>query len=183
MVVVSDTSVLIDLERGSLLTASFRLRCGFAVPDLLYERELKPFGGADLRKRGLRVEALDGSRVALALGYRRSHAGVSLPDTFALALAKSNAWMLLTGDAELRQLAEHELVDCHGILWVLDRLFEENVATEHTLHAGLQAISSHPRCRLPQIEVQRRLTAWKNRSGTTSGALSCVSRETRTRRT
>ena len=40
MVVVSDTSVLLDLERGSLLTAAFRLSCEFAVPDLLFEREL-----------------------------------------------------------------------------------------------------------------------------------------------
>ena len=161
MVVVSDTSVLIDLERGSLLTASFRLGCGFAVPDVLYERELKPFGGDDLRRRGLRVEALDSAGVSLALGYRRSRAGLSLPDAFALALAKSNAWMLLTGDADLRQLAEREVVVCHGILWLLDRMFEERVAGRHTLHAGLQAMSSHPRCRLPRVEVQRRLTAWR----------------------
>ena len=165
MVVVSDTSVLIDLEKGSLLTAGFRLGCGFTVPDLLYERELKPFGGDDLRKRGLRVEALDGAGVALALGYRRAHAGLSLPDTFALALAKSNAWVLLTGDAELRRLAEDELVDCHGILWLLDRMFEERVASRDALHAGLQAMSSHPRSRLPRVEVQRRLTVWKKRSG------------------
>ncbi len=164
MVVVSDTSVLIDLERGSLLTASFRLRYGFAVPDMLYENELKPFGGDDLRKRGLRVEALDDVGVALALGYRRSHIGLSLPDTFALALTKCNGWMLLTGDAELRQLAERELVPCHGVLWLLDRMCVEKVATQHALHVGLQAMSSHPRCRLPRGEVQRRLTAWKNRS-------------------
>lgn len=34
-VLVSDTSVLVDLERGSLLEASFRLPFQFAVPDLL----------------------------------------------------------------------------------------------------------------------------------------------------
>ena len=38
---VSDTSVLIDLKRGSLLEASFCLAFRFIVPDLLYERELK----------------------------------------------------------------------------------------------------------------------------------------------
>ena len=40
-VLVSDTSVLVDLERGALLEASFRLPFRFTVPDLLYERELK----------------------------------------------------------------------------------------------------------------------------------------------
>ena len=34
-VLVSDTSVLIDLERGSLLEISFALPFEFAVPDLL----------------------------------------------------------------------------------------------------------------------------------------------------
>ena len=37
-VLVSDTSVLIDLKRGSLLEVSFRLAFRFVVPDLLYER-------------------------------------------------------------------------------------------------------------------------------------------------
>ena len=75
MVVVSDTSVLSDLERASLLTSSFRLRFGFAVPDLLYERELKSFGGEEMRKRGMRVEALDSDGVALAIEYRLEQVG------------------------------------------------------------------------------------------------------------
>ena len=164
MVVVSDTSVLIDLERASLLTPSLRLRFGFAVPDLLYERELKPFGGEDLLKRGLRVEALDSAGVAQAIEYQRSNPRLSLPDTFALALAKSNGWTLLTGDAELRHVAEREQVACHGVLWLLDRMLEERVVSRPALHAGLQAMSRHPRCRLPRLEVQRRLKAWTDSS-------------------
>ena len=165
MVVVSDTSVLIDLERASLLTPSFRLRFDFAVPDLLYERELKSFGGEDMRNRGMRVEALDSDGVALAIEYGRSCPGLSLPDTFALALAKSNGWTLLTGDAELRQVAEREHVACHGVLWLLDRMLEEEIVSRRALHAGLQAMSSHPRCGLPRGEVQERLKAWTDSSG------------------
>ena len=37
-VLVSDTSVLIDLERGGLLEGVFELPYEFAVPDLLYGR-------------------------------------------------------------------------------------------------------------------------------------------------
>lgn len=40
IILVSDTSVLIDLERGHFLDACFRLPFEFAVPDLLYRREL-----------------------------------------------------------------------------------------------------------------------------------------------
>ena len=49
-VLVSDTSVLIDLERGSLLETSFRLPFEFAVPDLLYQQELKDHGGGALTR-------------------------------------------------------------------------------------------------------------------------------------
>ena len=160
MILVSDTSVLLDLERGSLLAASFRLPFEFAVPDLLYERELKPFGGNDLLQRGLRVEALDGAGVTLALEYRRTQAALSLPDSFALALATINSWTLLTGDAELRRMAEGAGVDCHGVLWLLDRMFEEAAANPQDLHAGLRAISIHPRCRLPKSEIRKRLSAY-----------------------
>ena len=162
MVVVSDTSVLIDLRRGELLTSAFRLPWGFAVPDLLYERELKPLGAADeLQNLGLRVEALDGAGVTVAIGYQRRRRELSLPDSFALALAKTNGWRLLTGDRALRELAAGELVDCHGVLWLLDRMLEEGTVNRHALREGLQAISTHPRCRLPRAEVRKRLVAWE----------------------
>ena len=160
MVVVSDTSVLFDLDRGSLLTAAFRLSYVFVVPDLLFERELKGGGGDELRNQGLKVAALDGDGVALALGYHRANRPLSLPDSFALALAKTSGWMLLTGDARLRQVAEREGVDCHGALWLLDRLLEEAVVSRERLRDGLEAISRHPRCRLPKAEVRARLAAW-----------------------
>lgn len=43
--VVSDSSVLIDLERGSLIAAAFALKLEFCVPDLLFRLELEPYGG------------------------------------------------------------------------------------------------------------------------------------------
>ncbi len=44
-ILVSDTSVLIDLERGELIECAFKLSATFAVPDVLYERELRQYGG------------------------------------------------------------------------------------------------------------------------------------------
>ena len=159
-VLVADTSVLIDLDRGSLVEPAFRLPFEFTVPDLLYERELKVHGGADLVRLGLRVEELDGNAVAVALGYRRRRPSLSLPDSFALALAKTNAWTLLSGDRGLRDLAEEEAVACHGVLWLLDRIFEHRVVDPGVLRAGLDAIAAHPRCRLPRAEIRKRLRSY-----------------------
>ena len=88
-ILVSDTSALVDLERGSLLEATFRMPFEFTVPDLLYDRELKNHGGDRLRELGLRVAELDGDEVMRALEYRRRQPALSLPDCFALALAAS----------------------------------------------------------------------------------------------
>ena len=162
-ILVSDTSVLIDLDRGTLVEATFRLPFEFTVPDLLYERELKKHGGPDFVRMGLRVAELDGDGVALALGYLRKRKSLSLPDSFALALAKANAWTLLSGDRELRELAEEKEVRCHGVLWLLDQMFEHRVIDQNDLRAGLDKIAAHPRCRLPKQEIRRRLLAYSVR--------------------
>lgn len=155
-VLVSDTSVLIDLERGDLLEATFQLDWEFAVPDLLYKRELRDFNGPALQQLGLRVESLDGDGVRTAIDYRRRAPALSLADSFALALAKTNDWTLLAGDGALRNLAAAEGVDYHGVLWVLDQLLQSGLAAG-TLHRALTVIAGHPRCRLPAREVRERL--------------------------
>ena len=161
-VLVSDTSVLIDLERGSFLEPIFRLPFKFAVPDLLYDRELKDHGGPILLDLGLRVEGLDGTAVALALAYRRARRSLSLPDSFALAVSQTRTWTLLSGDGSMRALALEEEVECHGVLWLLDRLHEHRILGQDALTEGLQQIADHPRCRLPQAEIRARL---RNYSG------------------
>ncbi len=160
---VSDTSVLIDLDRGTLVEATFRLPFEFTVPDLLYERELKEHGGPDFVRLGLRIAELDGDGVSLALGYRRKRRPLSLPDSFALALAKTNASTLLSGDRELRELAEEEEVRCHGVLWLLDQMLEQRVIDLDDLRAGLGKIAAHPRCRLPKSEIRKQILAYSVR--------------------
>ena len=159
-VLVSDTSVLVDLERGSLVEPVFRLPFEFTVPDLLYERELREHGGPEFVRLGLRVEELDGNGVSLALGHLRKRRALSVPDSFALALAKTNGWMLLTGDRGLRELADEEAVRCHGVLWLLDRMFEHGVTSQEQLYVGLGKIAAHPRCRLPKGEIRKRLLSF-----------------------
>lgn len=162
-VLVSDTSVLIDLKRGSLLEASFCLAFRFVVPDLLYERELKNEGGEELMRLGLVIEHLDGDGVSLALAYRKRMPALSLPDCFALALAQIRSWILLSGDSALSRLATEEAVECHGVLWLLDKMHDAAVVNIRQLYDGLTAIAQHPRCRLPKPEIRRRLSDYAER--------------------
>lgn len=165
MILVSDTSVLIDLERGGFLEAMFSLPYGLAVPDVLYHQELQGDWGERLVRLGLRIEEVSGSGVSDALRYRSQRPGLSVPDTFALALAKERTWTLLTGDNQLRELAGSERVECHGVLWLLDRMEEAGIPGFEALHNGLAALAGHQRCRLPRREITIRMERYRVRLG------------------
>ena len=156
-ILVSDTSVIIDLERGTLLDDLFRLPFEFAVPDLLFRHELAGPLGDRLIELGLRVEELTSVELTRATTVRRERKDLSTPDTFAFAIAEGRQWPLLTGDGGLRRLAAECRVAFHGVLWICDELETGSHVPLPRLHAGLTALSSHPRCRLPAAEVRRRL--------------------------
>ena len=77
-VLVSDTSVLIDLERGMLLEAAFRLSFELVVPDLLFKKELQPANGQHLLNLGLCVEDLDDQGIRRAVAYRKQETALSV---------------------------------------------------------------------------------------------------------
>lgn len=160
-VLVSDTSVIIDLERGEILETVFAMNAEFAVPDLLFERELSGDLGARLVRLGLRVEELSPAEVEAATVLSRSDRSLSLADTFAFALAQARRWMLLTGDAGLRRAAEAHQLEVRGALWVFDQLEASGVCGLHVLDEALTRTTGHPRCRLPRTEVARRLARYR----------------------
>ncbi len=123
------------------------------------DRELRDWDGPALGEY-VTVLTLDANGVELATAYRRIETKLSLPDAFALALAKTGGHTLLAGDAALRALAGTEGVECHGVLWLLDEIANRGLAPIASLHAALTTISQHPRCRLAKAEVCRRLEGW-----------------------
>lgn len=160
-ILVSDTSVLIDLGRGNLLDGCFKLPFEFAVPDLLYRQELEQFEGPELVAKGLRVEELTSEELTIAQTTRGIRPKLSLPDAFAYSLASKRGWTLLTGDGELRALAEAQGLPFSGALWVCDRLFDSQVIEAVVLADGLEAIANHARCRLPRHEITLRIQRYR----------------------
>lgn len=161
VVLVSDTSVVIDLDRARLLETLFRLPAVFAVPDLLFSRELTGDLGRRLEALGLQVHELSAAEVTAATRATRADRSLSLPDAFAFALGQGRGWELLTGDGGLRRWAEAAQVTVHGVLWVFDELERHAACAPGELHQGLSGLAGHPRCRLPRAEVNRRLQRWE----------------------
>jgi predicted nucleic acid-binding protein len=156
-VLISDTSVVIDLERAELIEHVFALPYRFVVPDALYENEIKDYGGERLCELGLEVRSLTGAQVTDAQRLRLLERRISIHDSYALSLARAEAAILLAGDMAMRRLAEAEEVRCHGVLWVFDQLEEHTVVNAAALHAGLSRVVAHPRCWLPKDMVDQRM--------------------------
>ena len=161
ILLVSDTSVLIDLERGDLLPLAFATGIPMLVPDLLYANELESYNGNYYRSLGLQVVSLQPDEVSFAQSVKNERKPLSLPDCFALSCARRQDHVLLTGDGALRIAAKDYGVVMYGLLWLLDGLAESGVATYSALHEGPTKISQGPRCRLPKAEIQKRLKAWE----------------------
>lgn len=160
ILLVSDTSVLIDLERGDLLPMAFATGIPMVVPDLLYEKELEAYNDAYYRALGLQIVTLQPDEMSFAQLVKNERKPLSLPDCFALSCARRPDHVLLTSDGPLRTAAKDYGVEMYGLLWLLDGLAESGVTTHSALHEGLTKISQGPRCRLPKAEIQKRLKAW-----------------------
>ncbi|MBK7115798.1 MAG: hypothetical protein IPH71_07205 [Proteobacteria bacterium] len=161
IILVADTSVLIDLERGHLLQKALAGPDTIATPDLLYEKELAEYNGPELLQLGLQLLELTAAELGQVQTLRSRIPKLSIPDCAAYVGALRDDHVLLAGDGMLRQHATAKNVDHHGVLWLMDRILASGTATRRELHEGLTTISVHPRCRLPINEVAARLAAWR----------------------
>ncbi|GAB3261509.1 hypothetical protein GCM10027296_35580 [Chitinimonas naiadis] len=160
ILLVSDTSVLIDLERAGLLATAFSCEITMVVPDLLYGRELANFNGPYLRSLGMGVVELTPEEVSVAQQVKSERPALSLADCFALVCSLRPNHCLMSGDKALRTEAASKGATVFGLLWLMDRMEERGVPTQ-TLANGLESILSHRGARLPRDEVEARMTRWR----------------------
>jgi hypothetical protein len=64
--------------------------------------------------------------------------------------AKSGGHVLVCADRPLKELADAEAVECHGLFWILDQIIGAGPLTPKRLRAAPEAIASHPRSRVPK---------------------------------
>ncbi|MHB8253086.1 MAG: PIN domain-containing protein [Acidiferrobacter sp.] len=99
---ISDANVIIDMDIGGLIKQMFRLDYEFAVPDVLYEEELKD-SHSNLPKLGLKQLELQPKSVDYAVDLGARYRKPGCIDLMTFALAKQEQCRLLTGDQALRE--------------------------------------------------------------------------------
>ena len=156
---VVDTNIVIDLYVGGLIETFFQLPIELAAPDVIIAEMVEP-EGTTLVGYGLGSCELSGDQVMMVMHLRARHTTVSTNDLFALVLAEIKAATLLTGDGNLRRLANRRGLIVHGTLWVLDEMVRTGLIDGRRAAEALEQIMT---CgsRLPESECRRRIDQWR----------------------
>lgn len=160
MLIISDTSVLIDMVEGDLIDTMFQLDIQFSVPDTLYTEELE-LHHSDLIEKGLQTLSLNPAGIIEAHTVVAGLTGSRAPginDLLALILAKQHECPLLSGDKRLRSLAERDFstVEVKGTIWLVEELIGEKLLTIDQAEQAFQSMNDAG-SRLPKAEISRML--------------------------
>jgi len=153
LILVSDANILIDIEIGGLTTPMFSLNYQFITPDILYYEELEEHH-PHLKSMGLGIREMDDGLIAQVTLLVTKYPKTSRNDIFALVLAGHVNCPLLSGDKALRAAASQESIECHGTLWLMKELLEQEKITPQIARAALQKMKAR-QSRLPWDEAEQ----------------------------
>lgn len=157
---ISDACVLIDMEVAGISGLMFQLDYRFAVPDILFEEELRE-RHAGLLGLGLESLELVPDSIQRVFELTGRHRAPGRNDLIALSLAIQEACPLLTGDAALRTAAEQEAVEVRGTLWIIGELLETGLLDVAQAEAAYDAMAAAG-SRLPWDEARRQLARYRD---------------------
>ncbi|MBI1268564.1 MAG: hypothetical protein GC193_14160 [Cryomorphaceae bacterium] len=140
VVVVNDTSVLIDLKDMGLLSTYTALGWELRTTDLIIlELSDDPdFQQIDnmVRSGNLTVDKLDPQSMTIVVEMSIEHAGLSIQDCSVWYSAKQFNAILMTADQRLRKKVQKEGIKVHGCLHIIEQLHSINaISGEAAIHA------------------------------------------------
>jgi predicted nucleic acid-binding protein len=160
-IVINDASCLIDLHKVGLVEVMLQLPYAFVVALPVAHNELLDFTGEDWKRfsgAGLEQIDLDPAQVGRAIVHRSQYTKLTAEDCFSLVLAEDiKDSILLTGDAELRDVAITKGCEVHGVIWVTDEIYSRGLLANRKLAECLEAWLNDPVVRLPAGQLNTRL--------------------------
>ena len=159
MVIINDTNIWIDLKLTNIIEKVFLLPYELAVPDILYNDELKDMDGELLEANGIKIIEMTNDEVVETAERSGMTNRVSFNDLTTLVVAKSRGYILVTGDGNLRKIAKSENVELRGTIWLIDEMVSNNI-----LDIGEAALICKKllqlKRRLPKEELQLSIKRW-----------------------
>lgn len=157
-IVISDTNIFIDLWNIGLLERFCELPVSIHTTDFIIG-ELKTQGVknavAQLQQKGkIFVKTFKSSEYSEIMSLQDKN--LSFQDCTVLYYALNGDYKLLTGDRNLRAIAERHGLQVSGIIYVIDELLHNNLLSKEEYVIKLKTLleSNH---RLPIKEIMKRI--------------------------
>lgn len=157
-IVISDTNIFIDLWNIGLLERFCELPISIHTTEFIIG-ELKTKGVKDavlqlFKEAKIIVKTFKNTEYAEIISLQDKN--LSFQDCTVLYYALSGDYKILTGDRNLRAIAERHGLQVSGTIYVIDELLQNGILTKEEYVAKLKALmeSNH---RLPIREIMKRI--------------------------
>lgn len=157
-VVVHDACALIDLLKGGLVEVWTKSGIEIHTTELAL-LEVNDDATSLHQSGALKVVGISADELVNLVDFNQSYKALSLEDCSVLRLADALKVPLLTGDRDLRIIAEKAGVRVHGMLWVLDQLVEGQYLSTAQALSALRTLRQSG-SRFPKDEVEMRINLW-----------------------
>ena len=168
---MNDTNILIDLAKADLLRLCPLMSLEFHTLDVIVEEvedyEQRRAVNELVAEGTLKVRSLSGKQMMTVMEKVEAYEGkcnLSPEDTSVLVYAKENDFRLLTGDKTLRTKAIDDGVTVSGILYLTDRMLDDNLVTAEEMISILQRLLTVNK-RLPKKSIEERIKELKEGKG------------------
>ena len=168
---MNDTNILIDLAKADLLRFCPLMSLEFHTLDLIVEEveddEQRRAVDELVAEGTLKVCSLSGKQMMTVMEKVEAYEGkcnLSPEDISVLVYAKENDFRLLTGDKTLRTKAIDDGVTVSGILYLTDRMLDDNLVTAEEMISILQRLLTVNK-RLPKKSIEERIKELKEGKG------------------
>lgn len=154
---ISDSNIFIDMEVSNLIKKMFELPYQFAVPDILYEEELKE-DHENLLDYGLIMKIVSEESILYLEESLSQYSKIGFYDKLALATAKQESCPLVTGDGALRIAGKDEAIVVLGTVWLMDELIIHSLISIEEAREAYALMKDNGR-RLPWKTIEDKLSA------------------------
>lgn len=164
-IIVNDTNIFIDLHSIGLLDELCNLpyeihTVDFVAYEIVEETQRSAFERL-VSVGKIRINSFSVEEVMEIVAEHSAVSGnLSIPDCSVCYYARKYQVPMLTGDRRLRNYAESQAIEVHGILFVFDEMVRYGVISPDIAAAKLEALMLL-NARLPKSEISARISHWR----------------------
>ncbi len=166
VVVVNDTSVLIDLADMGLIEVLPALNWELQTSDLIIEELAGDAGFQQIEKLiaagHLHVASFVSDDMSVVAEMSGEYGSLSIEDCSVWYMAKERDAILLTADRQLRKIAQSDGIEVHGTLYVVEQFVLEGTITANRAIQALSTLKASNQ-RAPTSEINRMIDHFKSR--------------------